>query len=547
MPTNVPPVTFTGTGFQAPTGPAVLTGVEADIDGAFGSNLNFALTTPQGQLAQSWSAIIENAYQVQVYYSTQTDPAFAVGRMQDAIGRIYFLERNPAEPTSLSLSCSGLTGVTIPLGALVTDAFGNLYAATQSGTIGIGGTVTISFACTVTGPVAVPSSVSIYQAITGWDSVSVITGAQGVATESRSAFETRREDSVAGNSFGAIGSIIGAVAQVPGVLDYYGYNNNTSGQVTVGGVTIPAFSIYVCVAGGSPNAVGQAIFSKKGAGAPMVGNTTVTVFDSNPLYATPIPYQITYQIPTALQLLFSVNIVSSPSVPANAQQLVQQALLAAVTGQSNIVPPPPKARIGSTVYANSYLPAISALGAWAQVSSIQIGSSNTPTASIVGTVSGNTLTVTQLVSGTLAVGQSLTDGTGANLMAIGTHITAFAGGAGGTGTYLIDIAQTLGGTFQASGTGTTMTVTGMSGFIGAGMTLSNGTGVTAGTKIVTQLSGTAGGNGTWLVSQNLHLPSPQTTTASDIILASAANSSVVAVQANQIPQLVASNIAVTVS
>ncbi len=55
--------------------------------------------------------------------------------MQDAIARIYFLERNPAEPTTVQALCTGLAGVEIPVGALAVAEDGNQYICTQAGTI----------------------------------------------------------------------------------------------------------------------------------------------------------------------------------------------------------------------------------------------------------------------------------------------------------------------------------------------------------------------------------------------------------------------------
>lgn len=540
MSTNVPPLVYnTGTGFQAPSGPAILTGVQADINSAFGSNLNFNLNTPQGQLSQSLAAIIGNTYAAMLFEAQQTDPSYAIGRNQDAIARIYFLNRNPALPTALTVQCNGLSGVGIPLGALISDASGNLYASTQAGTIGGGGTVTLQFACTIPGPIQVPPTAVIYQAVPGWDSVTILSGAIGANVESRSNFEQRREDSVAGNSLGAIGSVIGAVSKVAGVLDYFGYNNATASPVVVGGVSIPANAIYISVAGGAPSDVAQAILLSKGPGAPMAGNTTVTAFDSNPLYASPIAYSITFNIPAAVQILFSVTIVSGPNIPSNSHALVQNAIIQAFAGNS---PPTPKARIGSTIYANSFIQAINALGPWAQVSSITIGSANAPVASAVGTISGNTLTVTSLVSGSLAVGQYLTDGSGAGVVTAGTQIAAFVGGAGGTGTYTVNNPQTVGGTFTSTGTGTLITASSVTGFLAPGMRLS-GSGVTAGTTITSQVSGTIGGAGVYTVSQNITASGVQLT-AADPIFFSSANASLVVVQANQIPQTSIVNIAV---
>ena len=86
---------------------------------------------------------------------------------------------------------------------------------------------------------------------------------------------------------------------------------------------------------------------------------------------------------------------------------------------------PPRARIGSVLYATQYVAPIAALGPWAQVASLGIGSANTPDAVIVGSISANTLTVSSVTSGTLQVGQNLTDAAG--LIVTGTYITAGAG------------------------------------------------------------------------------------------------------------------------
>jgi len=214
MTTLVPTFTFGPAGFVAPSGPAVLAGVQGDINASFGNTLNYSLTTPQGQLAMSWAAIIDNTYATFQFYAQQMDPAYASGRMQDAIGRIYGMQRQPSIPTQLQVSCNGLAGVVIPFGALIVDGSNNLYqcATTGGGTIPAGGSIVLQFNAVVPGPTAVPATVSIYQAIPGWDTVGIVSGIIGQNVEGRSAFETRRQASVAGNSFGAIGSILGAVS-----------------------------------------------------------------------------------------------------------------------------------------------------------------------------------------------------------------------------------------------------------------------------------------------------------------------------------------------
>lgn len=422
--TNVPGPTFGPTGFIAPPESEVLAGVTADNQAAFaaeGYTLNPALDTPQGQLASSLSAIIGNVNDTFVAMANQVDPAYATGRYQDAIARIYFLERNPSQPTVLQVACAGAVGVVIPVNALVQDGSGNRYAATEAGTIGGSGTITLPFANVIPGPTAVPDAVSIYQAIPSWDSATLVSGVVGNATESRSAFEARRAASVALNSNGALSSILGAVLAVPNVIDAYVTENDSSSPQTIGGVALAANSVYVAAVGGEAQAIAEAIWSRKAPGCAYNGNTTETVLDTSPGYSPPYPaYSVSFEIPAGLAILFAVNIVNSAAVPADAATQIQNAIISAFAGGDG----GPRARIGGTLYASRFYAPIAALGAWAQIISIEIGSANSAAASFTGAISGTTLTVSS-VTGTIAIGQTLTDATG-NLIP-GTTITAGSG------------------------------------------------------------------------------------------------------------------------
>ena len=256
----------------------------------------------------------------------------------------------------------------------------------------------------------------------------------GNNVESRADFEYRRQQTVAANAQGSLASVLGAVYEVPGVLDAYVTENVSSssgasitGSITgstltvasvisgavaigqtvvgvsvpqgmliasgsgttwglsqsvaspisteamtcaVGGVALAANSIYVAVYGGNENAVAQAIFTKKSPGCNYNGNTTVTVQDTNPLYSVPYPsYSVTFEIPTTTPILFSVTLKNNSQVPSNVDQLVQQAIISTFTGANN----GQRARIGSNILASYYYAPIFALGAWAQVVSIQLG------------------------------------------------------------------------------------------------------------------------------------------------------------------------------
>lgn len=100
--------------------------------------------------------------------------------------------------------------------------------------------------------------------------------------------------------------------------------------------------------------------------------------------------------------------------------------------------------------------------------------------------------------------------TGANAAAIGDSIYATyadgsitagaaATGASVTGAIGATMTAAIGATFTATGTGTSLAVTSITGYLSVGDTIS-GTGVPAGTTIVAQVSGTTGSNGTYTTS-----------------------------------------------
>jgi hypothetical protein len=124
-----------------------------------------------------------------------------------------------------------------------------------------------------------------------------------------------------------------------------------------------------------------------------------------------------------------------------------------------------------------------------------------------GVVSGTTLTVTSIKSGTLAVGQ--------HFFAVGalqeTVITALGSGSGGTGTYTLGLSQTIassqmytsspGAIITAAISGTTLTVASVaSGTLYVGQTI-QGAGITTQT-IITALGTGTGGAGTYTVNNS---------------------------------------------
>jgi hypothetical protein len=138
--------------------------------------------------------------------------------------------------------------------------------------------------------------------------------------------------------------------------------------------------------------------------------------------------------------------------------------------------------------------------------------SNPSAATFTGSISTTTLTVTSMLSGTIAIGQAIF-GQG---MSQNTVITALGTGTGGVGTYTVSDSQTVASTtinstaapaiFTGSISGTTLTVSAVtSGTLQIGQTI-EGSGITNGT-IINAFGTGSGGVGTYTVSASQIVPS----------------------------------------
>ncbi len=403
----VPQPTFGTNGFIIPAEPDVLVAVKADINAAFGNQLNMADETPQGQISVSQAAAIGNANDAFLFLSQQMDPAYNVGRYQDGIARIYFIERFPARPTVVTVTCIGSSGVVIPANSVVMASDGTQYLATDGGTIPASGTIDLQFECAIAGPIACPagSITTIYQAINGWDqATNAADGVIGRDTETRAEFEDRRRLSVAQNSQGSLPSILGAVLSVDNVLDAFVTENVNNAPLAIGGYTLDPNSIYVAAVGGTDADVAHALWTKKSPGCGYNGNTTVVVQDTNSQYNPPYPsYTVKFERPTAVTVIFMVTLATNASIPADATAQIQAAIVAAFAGADG----GPRARIGNTIFASRFYAPVALLGSWAQIITLKIGCSNVPSSVFVGSIAGSTLTVSSVTSGLIAMGQYL--------------------------------------------------------------------------------------------------------------------------------------------
>lgn len=378
MPTNVPPIVWVSGAPVLPSELDILAGVQQDIDDAFGGGVNPSLSTPQGQLAQTETAIIGDKNSQIAYIANQVNPAFASGIWQDAIGQIYFISRIPGSGTVVSATCTGASGTVIPAGSVAQDNNGYLYSSLTDSTIPSTGSVIVNFQNQTQGAIACPIGAlnTIYTAIAGWDTINnTQAGTLGNVVESRAAFEARRAASVAGNSVNTLQSIFAAVTQVPNVTGAFVVDNPSNSSITYGATnyTLIANSLVVSAVGGADADVAKAIWSKKPPGCAYNGNTTVQVNDNN--YNPPVPYNVKFLRPTATPIYFVVQIKNSVLLPTNIVQLVKNAVLQSFNGQDGGT----SITVGGSSYSGRYYANINAVNPNVNVIEVYIGTTTNPT------------------------------------------------------------------------------------------------------------------------------------------------------------------------
>lgn len=351
---SIPPVTITNAGVQVPTSEEVIAGLWVMFESAFGGSLNTDMSTPQGQLVTSLAAIITDERNQWVTFLNQSDPRYAQGRWQDAIGYIYFMTRKQATHSVAQLTLIGLTGTIVPSGFQFSDDNGNLWQTSLAVTIPTGGQVQASITCISSGAIeAAPETITgIVQALSGLDRVyNEFAAIAGVVEESRADFEARRRLSVAANSKNTDSATYGAVANLNDVVDVFVVSNPTDNTIQVGVTDYELIrnSILVSVVGGDEQDIASNILIKAGTGCSFNGNTEVEVFDTENFSSRPPSYIVKFERPDPVPIFFQVQLEDRNLMSFQDEQAIKNAIINSFANGST------KARIGQTVIASRFI------------------------------------------------------------------------------------------------------------------------------------------------------------------------------------------------
>lgn len=288
---------------------------------ALGSNLNLDASTPQGQLIQSETAIIEEIQTDLVSLANAFNVYTAEDDALDSAGSFFGYYRKINQPTVVIATLQGSPNTVIPAGSKASN--GNYdFESLDNITIPASGIIQAEFQCTTMGaiPCVAGTLNTIVSTITGWDSINNTTnGVVGYSTETDNEFRAR----ITANwlnirAVSLLGAIIDNVAQLDGVISVIG-RENPDGQVkVVDGLTLQPHSIWLTVLGGNQSEIAEVLTKKKTLGAFTNGDTIIKYYDDISQYT----YLYRIKRPDVESLFIQVNYEKNVYTPAEVESSI---------------------------------------------------------------------------------------------------------------------------------------------------------------------------------------------------------------------------------
>lgn len=326
-----------GLGFHRSRLDEILAYYEASVRGIFGSEIDLAPDSPDGQWIGRLSQDVSDFIQVLEDTYNARSPSGAKGAQLARLVRLNGITKNPPAYSTGTVTASGTSGTVIPAGSRIaneTDATAIFETQEEATVGGIGtGTVDISVKATVTGAVpgdagtlTVPMTV-----ISGWDSVTnaddVTLGDDG---ETDGELRARRARSVAGPSQGIVDGLYAALADLDDVQDVtVRENQEDTTQTLADGGTLAAHAVEVVIEGGDDQEIADTIWLRKSAGVTMVGTTEQDIEDSQG-----VTHTMRYTRPDAVPIY--VEVQSPAAIPLEQQTLIQNAIVARGKGELSL-------------------------------------------------------------------------------------------------------------------------------------------------------------------------------------------------------------------
>jgi uncharacterized phage protein gp47/JayE len=290
----------TADGFQCDDIATILTGLQAAMRNIFGQDIDVGNDTVDGETLQIYAEAKVDSDQLALDVYNSWNPQTASGVALSRLVELNGIRRIPAEPSQITVTCSGNVNTHIPIGSIIeSTANGERFVTIQDAVVPWTGAIEV--ACfsqnygAIQGPVG--TLTTIITPVFGWQSVTNSTSAiLGRDMETDAELRIRRAMSTATPAQSVPESLYGAIANIPLVTQVRIFENN-SGEVSKDEMQMPPHSYMCVVEGGADLDIAGAIWNRASIGAQQVGHTTVTIQD-----VQGYPHDITFQRPEIVRM-----------------------------------------------------------------------------------------------------------------------------------------------------------------------------------------------------------------------------------------------------
>lgn len=318
------------TGFSVSDVETVREQVATEWKNAFKANtqteLNTDVETPAGQIIDAQTASIVQKDAEIAYLANQFNPLTATGIWQDALAKIYFLERKKAINSYAIVRCFGRVNTVIPKDAIIQSTTdGTQWSNEQEGTIQPEGYIDLKFNCSKSGLVTASANTltKIITTVVGLDNCTNYSSAiVGTLEETQTAFEKRRYESVALNSRSNVQAITARIQQIENVVAVFVTQNRTSENIYIDNQLIEPHSVFASVLGGNDEQIATAIYNTMSAGSGYTGNTFIGITDPY----TSIVETVGFWRPTDISVYMNITI-QDQELPSDYEKQIKDILI----------------------------------------------------------------------------------------------------------------------------------------------------------------------------------------------------------------------------
>lgn len=299
------------------------------------NNWNLDVSTPDGLKLATDSEVWANLDELGQSAYNSKDPNKAKGLDLDILAAITGTFRDQGTFSTVSLTLSGTPGSVITEGSLVESIVDeSRWAIVGNHTLAGNGEATASATAVVVGSTQadIDTVTRIVSTASGWQSVTNPGPAiPGTDIQSDAELRQARNNGVSRPGNNQVDSMFGEIQNVDDVTRVKIYENDTG---SVDGNGLPAHSIAPVVEGGTDADVALAIYFKKNPGVALhAAGTSVVESVTSPV--TGNEKDITFSRPIAVPISVAVTVEDDGSLPANADVLIQQAILDYALGETS--------------------------------------------------------------------------------------------------------------------------------------------------------------------------------------------------------------------